>query len=62
MSYFHYEELKRVLSVTDVAKILDVSVHTVYRLIKLGILSAVKVSPRKTVIKAEELERYISEK
>lgn len=62
MSYFHYEEFKRVLSVKDVSKILDVSVQTVYRLIKQGMLPAMKVSPRKTVIKAEELERYIGEK
>lgn len=62
MSYFHYEEFKRVLPVKDVSKILDVSVQTVYRLIKQGMLPAMKVSPRKTVIKAEELERYIGEK
>lgn len=62
MSYFYYEEFKRVLPVKDVSKILDVSVQTVYRLIKQGMLPAMKVSPRKTVIKAEELERYIGEK
>lgn len=62
MSYFHYEEFKRVLPVKDVSKILGVSVQTVYRLIKQGMLPAMKVSPRKTVIKAEELERYIGEK
>ena len=49
------------LTVSEVAKILDVSVHTIYRLIKQGMLFAVKISPRKTVIKVEELERYINE-
>jgi len=50
------------LTVQETAKILGVSVHTVYRLIDLGELTALKVSPRKTVIKAEEIERYINRK
>ncbi|MDE6847992.1 MAG: helix-turn-helix domain-containing protein [Ruminococcus sp.] len=41
---------------------LGVSVHTVYRLIDSGDLSAVKISQRRTVIKAEELEKYINRK
>ena len=60
MKNFQYTEIKYMLTVSEVAKILDVSVHTVYRLIRSGQLSAVKISPRKTVIKAEELERYIN--
>lgn len=60
--YFHYEELKRFLSVKEIANILNVSIHTVYRLIESGKLSAMKISSRKTVVKAEELERYINEK
>lgn len=62
MKYFHYEELKYFLSVKETANILGVSIHTVYRLIESGEISAVKVSHRKTVIKAEEIERYINKK
>lgn len=61
MKNFQYTEIKYMLTVSEVAKILDVSVHTIYRLIKQGMLFAVKISPRKTVIKVEELERYINE-
>lgn len=62
MTSFHYEELKYFLSVRETANILGVSIHTVYRLIESGEISAVKVSQRKTVIKAEEIERYINKK
>lgn len=62
MKYFHYEELKYFLSVKETANILGVSIYTVYRLIESGEISAVKVSQRKTVIKAEEIERYINKK
>ncbi len=62
MTNFHYEELKYFLSVKETANILGVSIHTVYRLIESGEISAVKVSSRKTVIKAEEIERYINKK
>ena len=60
MKSFQYTETKYVLNVQETAKVLGISVHTVYRLIRSGQLSAVKISPRKTVIKAEELERYIN--
>lgn len=62
MTNFHYEELKYFLSVKETANILGISIHTVYRLIESGEISAVKVSQRKTVIKAEEIERYINKK
>ena len=62
MLYFHYEELKCFLSVKEIATILNVSIHTVYRLINSGELSAIKLSQRKTVIKADKLERYINRK
>ena len=62
MTSFQYTETKYMLTVQETAKILGVSVHTVYRLIDLGELTALKVSPRKTVIKAEEIERYINRK
>lgn len=62
MTSFQYTEIKYMLAVRETANILGVSVHTVYRLIESGELSAMKVSPRKTVIKAEEIERYISRK
>lgn len=62
MTSFQYTETKYMLTVQETAKILGVSVHTVYRLISSGELSAIKVSSRKTVIKAEEIERYINRK
>lgn len=62
MISFQYTETKYMLTVQETAKILGVSVHTVYRLINSGDLSAVKISQRRTVIKAEELERYINRK
>ena len=36
MTYFHYEELKAFLTVQETAKILSVSVSTVYRMIESG--------------------------
>lgn len=62
MTSFQYTETKYMLTVQETAKVLGVSVHTVYRLIRLGELPAIKVSPRKTVIKAEVLEKYINRK
>ena len=49
-------------TVRETARVLGVSIHTIYRLIELGKLTVIKVSPRKTVIKAEEIERYINRK
>lgn len=60
MKSFQYTEIKYMLTVQETARILGTSIHTVYKLIKTGKLSAIKVSARKTVIKAEELERYIN--
>lgn len=62
MKSFQYTETKYMLTVQETARVLGVSIHTVYRLISSGELAAVKVSPRKTVIKAEEIERYINRK
>lgn len=62
MTSFQYTEIKYMLTVKEAANILGVSVHTVYRLIESGELSAVKVSLRKTMIKAEEIERFINRK
>lgn len=60
MTSFQYTEIKYMLTVQETAKLLNVSVHTVYRLIESGELAAVKVSQRKTMIKAEEIERFIN--
>lgn len=62
MASFQYTETKYMLTVKETANILGVSIHTVYKLIESGEISAVKVSQRKTVIKAEEIERYINKK
>ena len=62
MTSFQYTEAKYMLTVQEASRVLGVSIHTVYRLINSGDLSAVKISPRKTVIKAEEIEKYINRK
>ena len=62
MKSFQYTETKYMLTVQEVSRALGVSVNTVYRLINSGELIALKISPRKTVIKAEEFERYINRK
>lgn len=62
MTSFQYTETKYMLTVQEASRVLGVSVHTIYRFINSGELSAVKISQRKTVIKAEEIERYLSEK
>lgn len=62
MTSFQYTETKYMLTVQEVSRVLGVSVHTVYRLIDSGDLSAVKISQRKIMIKAEEIERYINRK
>ncbi len=60
ISYIAYEELKAFLSVQETAKLLNVSVSTVYRMIESGELNAKKVRYR-YIIKAEEIERYINQ-
>lgn len=62
MISIQYTEIKYMLTVQEASRVLGVSVHTVYRLIDSGDLSAVKISQRKTMIKAEEIERYINRK
>lgn len=62
MTSFQYIEIKYMLTVQEASRVLGVSVHTVYRLINSGDLLAVKISSRKTMIKAEEIERYINRK
>ena len=62
MTSIQYTETKYMLTVQETAKILGISVHTVYRLINSGDLSVVKISQRRTMIKVEEIERYINRK
>lgn len=62
MTSFQYTKTKYMLTVQEAARVLGVSIHTVYRLISSGELSAIKVSLRKTVIKSEEIEKYINRK
>lgn len=62
MISIQYTEIKYMLTVQETSRVLGVSVHTVYRLIDSGDLSAVKISQRKTMIKAEEVEKYINRK
>lgn len=58
MTGFSYTEIKYLLTVSETARVLNVSSHTIYKLIQIG-QSAIKVSPRKTMITAEELEKYL---
>lgn len=62
MTSIQYTETKYMLTVQEIARMLGVSIHTVYRLINSGELIALKISPRKTVVKAEEFERYVNRK
>ena len=62
MVSFQYTETKYMLTVQETARVLGVSVHTVYRLINSGDLLALKISQRRIVIKAEEIEKYINRK
>ena len=61
MKSIPYTETKYLLTVRETAKILGISIHTVYRLIELGEFKCKKMSVRKTMIPAKEIERYISE-
>lgn len=62
MTSFQYTETKYMLTVQEASRVLGVSIHTVYRLINSGDLSAVKISQRRTMIKAEEIEKCINRK
>lgn len=62
MPYFHLETLKQFLTVKETAFVLNVSVDTVYKLIHTKAIAAKKISPRKTIISGEELQRYIDSK
>ena len=59
MTGFSYTEIKYLLTVSETARVLNVSSHTIYKLIQIGQLSAIKVSPKKTMITAEELDKYL---
>lgn len=61
MQSIQYIETKYMLTVSEASKMLGVSIHTVYRLIEKGALKCKKMSVRKTLIPAHEIERYISE-
>ena len=57
-----YTETKYMLSVKETATMLGVSIHTVYKLIEKGVLEAKQISERRTMITAEEIDKYISSK
>lgn len=61
MKFLHLEELKHFLTVKEVANFLSISTHTVYKLIDDGKLAVKKISPRKTMITADELDKYLNE-
>ena len=61
MVALQYTETKYLLKVSEAANMLGLSVHTVYRLIEQGELQCKRLSIRKTLIPAAEIERYVSE-
>lgn len=61
MTSIQFTETKYILTVNEASKMLNVSIHTVYRLIEQNKLKCKKMSVRKTMIPAEEIERYINE-
>lgn len=61
MTSIQFTEIKYMLTVAQTARIMSLSVHTVYRLIEQNKLKCKKMSVRKTMIPAEEIERYINE-
>ena len=61
MTSIQFTETKYMLTVNEASKMLNVSIHTVYRLIEQNKLKCKKMSVRKTMIPAEEIERYINE-
>lgn len=56
---FPIEQLKakEFLTVKDVAKLLNSSTRTIYRLIKQGQIKAVNLSERKTLVKRSDLDK-----
>ena len=61
MTSIQFIETKYMLTINEASKMLNVSNHTVYRLIEQNKLKCKKMSVRKTMIPAEEIERYINE-
>ena len=61
MVALQYTETKYLLKVSEAANMLGLSVHTVYRLIEQGELQCKRLSVRKMLIPAAEIERYVSE-
>ena len=61
MVALQYTETKYLLKVSKAANMLGLSVHTVYRLIEQGKLQCKRLSVRKTLIPASEIERYVNE-
>ena len=56
MVALQYTETKYLLKVSEAANMLGLSVHTVYRLIEQGKLQCKRLSVRKTLIPAAEIE------
>ena len=56
MVALQYTETKYLLKVSEAANMLGLSVHTVYRLMQCK-----RLSVRKTLIPAAEIERYVNE-
>ena len=61
MTSIQFTETKYMFTVNEASKMLNVSIHTIYRLIEQNKLKCKKMSVRKTMIPAEEIERYINE-
>jgi excisionase family DNA binding protein len=54
------DQRNRALSIADAAKALTVSERTIWRLIESGTLKSVRVSERRRVIPAPEIDRILA--
>lgn len=54
-------KLKEFLTVRDVAKLLNCSLRTTYRLIELGNIRAVNIAQRKTLVKRSDLDKLFEQ-
>lgn len=52
-------QLHRLLRITEVAEILQISKTTAYRLVQVGGLPAVKIGKSSVRVRVEDLEQYI---
>lgn len=60
MTNFQYTETKYMLTVQETARVLGVSIHTVYKIISSGKLTALKVSQERQLSKQKNLKDILT--